>query len=339
MSKRKLSRRQQWRIEKIQQERLDRAERKAARQQDGLPLSKEQDKQQDLPQEGRIIANFGSWLEVEDEHGDTMRCSLRQNLPAISVGDRVIWQQVDERAGVISAVKERSSLLVKPDSGGQLKPLAANIDQIIIVFALRPHYSTLLIDQYLVAAELNHIRPLLLLNKADLLDEQEQALVERDFEKYQQLGYPAIKASCRQEQGLDTLKLTLQDKTSVFVGQSGVGKSSLVQALLPAQEITIGDLSEGSELGRHTTSVSRLYHLPGGGDIIDSPGVREFKLWEVGQTELEQGFVEFAPYLGMCKFRDCSHTHEPDCALQEALAEGQIDPQRMDNFLHLLLGD
>ncbi len=328
MTKRKLNRRQQWRVEKIQQERLQRAERKQARGIDeilttGTALGEEQ--------KGLVIANYGASLEIETQDGKKVRCSLRQNLPLLVVGDRVIWQAAGE-GGVVTAVLERQSELARPDAQGEMKALAANIDRILVVAAPAPLYSPDLINQYLAAAELTGISPMLVFNKIDLIDERNRIEVEALLDVYKHVGYPIITASTKREHGLDTLITQLRDHTSVFVGQSGVGKSSLVQALLPEVRISVGELSAQSGLGQHTTSTARLYHLPSGGQVIDSPGVREFRLWPMSRQDLAQGFIEFRPYLGHCKFRDCTHQHEPSCALQKALADGNISPLRLQSY-------
>ena len=326
MSKRKLNRRQQWRAEKIQQERLQRAQRQQARavsDDDNAALGEEQ--------EGLVIASYGASLEVEAHDGNTVRCQLRQNLPLLVVGDRVIWQAAGE-GGVVTARLERRTQLARPDAHGELKALAANIDQILVVAAPAPLYSADLINQYLAAAELTGIAPLLVFNKIDLIDEQNRKQVEALLSIYRDIGYPVITASTKREHGLDILIEHLKDHTSVFVGQSGVGKSSLVQALLPQASISVGELSSQSGLGQHTTSTARLYHLPAGGQVIDSPGVREFRLWPMSRQQLAHGFIEFAPYLGQCKFRDCSHQHEPGCALQQALKQGYISAARLKSY-------
>ncbi len=331
MAKRKLNRRQQWRVEKIQEERLQRAERKQARAADktlvsGSALGEEQ--------EGLVIASYGASLEIEGREGRLVRCQLRQNLPLLVVGDRVIWQPAGE-GGVVTAQLARHSQLARPDALGAMKALAANIDQILVVAAPAPLYSPDLINQYLAAAELTGISPLLVFNKIDLIDEQNRKQVEALLEIYRRIGYPVITASTKREHGLETLIEQLREHTSVFVGQSGVGKSSLVQALLPETRIHVGELSTQSGLGQHTTSTARLYHLPSGGRVIDSPGVREFRLWPMSRQELAQGFIEFHPYLGHCKFRDCTHQHEPGCALLQALASGNISPRRLESYLKI----
>lgn len=328
MSKRKLTRQQAWRIDKIQEERRRRAERKAVDlgQYEGEPLGPEQ--------EGLVLANYGAALDVEDAAGGLHRCRLRQNLELLVPGDRVIWQGSGQDGdGVVVALLPRHTLLARPDALGQLRPLAANIDQILVVAAPRPTYSTDLIDQYLVAAEATCVTPLIVFNKVDLVvDPAEQAQIERDLERYRRIGYCVIRASTVARHGLDAVIAALRDKSSVFVGQSGVGKSSLVQALLPQHAIKVGALAERSGLGRHTTSAARYYRLPGGGAIIDSPGVREFSLWHMEAPQLAQGFIEFRPYLGTCRFRDCSHRHEPGCALQQAVADGTISAARLESF-------
>lgn len=330
MAKRKLNRRQQWRIEKIQQERQQRAERRAIRHSvgnsDTTSLGAEQ--------EGLLVANYGANVEVEDRDGNTHRCLLRQNLPLLVTGDRVVWQTTEE-GGVVSALLPRRSVLSRPDNHGVQKPVASNIDQIMVVVAPMPEYSPELIDQYLAAAELTDITPVLIFNKIDLIDETNQNSVDELLQRYHNIGYEVLETSTKLNHGLDNLRQQLKGRTSVFVGQSGVGKSSLVKALLPQYEISIGELSQQSGLGQHTTSTARLYHLPNGGALIDSPGVREFRLWPMGRKQLAHGFREFIPYLGHCRFRDCQHETEPQCSVREAVKKGKISERRLESYLRL----
>lgn len=327
MAGRKLNRRQKWRIEKIQQERRARLERKQARvvqhHGDEGGLGEEQ--------VGLVIASYGASIEIEAENGEQLRCALRQNLPLIVVGDRVVWQAAQE-GGVVTALLERRSLLARPDTHGELKGLAANLDQIIVVVAPAPAYSTELIDQYLAAAELTGITPLLLFNKIDLVDDENHEAVEALLQRYRDIGYRVLTSSTKINHGLDELIEQLKGHTNVFVGQSGVGKSSLSNALMPGQDIAVQALSEQSGLGQHTTSTARLYHLPQGGKIIDSPGVREFRLWQMNEMALAEGFREFQPFLGHCKFRDCRHQQEPGCALKAAEESGEISTERLRNY-------
>ena len=328
MAKRQLSRRQSWRIEKIQEERSARAakrESRALEELQGGDLGEEQN--------GLVIAHFGVLIEVEaldgEQAGQVFRCNRRSNLPALVTGDRVVWRPGNQQNGVIVALLPRHSELCRPDMRGQLKPVAANIDQIVIVFAPLPHPHANLIDRYLIAAEHAGIRPLLLLNKADLLDEHNSAHIDRLLATYRQLDYPLLEVSAQDGAGMDELRQRLDDRVSVFVGQSGVGKSSLVNSLLPGIDTRVGALSEQTGKGTHTTTTARLFHFPNGGELVDSPGIREFGLGHVSRQTIEEGFIEFRPLLGHCRFRDCKHDREPGCALLAALADGRIQEQRM----------
>ena len=335
MAKRQLSRRQSWRIEKIQEERSVRAakrESRALEELQGGDLGEEQN--------GLVIAHFGVLIEVEaldgEQAGQVFRCNRRSNLPALVTGDRVVWRPGNQQNGVIVAQLPRHSELCRPDMRGQLKPVAANIDQIVIVFAPLPHPHANLIDRYLIAAEHAGIRPLLLLNKADLLDEHNSAHIDRLLATYRQLDYPLLEVSAQDGAGMDELRQRLDDRVSVFVGQSGVGKSSLVNSLLPGIDTRVGALSEQTGKGTHTTTTARLFHFPNGGELVDSPGIREFGLGHVSRQTIEEGFIEFRPLLGHCRFRDCKHDREPGCALLAALADGRIQEQRMHSYRHII---
>ncbi len=335
MAKRQLNRRQNWRIEKIQEERAARAakrEERALEVLEGGDLGPEQT--------GLVIAHFGVQVEVEAEQGEeagqVFRCHLRANLPALVTGDRVVWRAGNQGIGVIVAQLPRNTELCRPDSRGQLKPVAANVDLIVIVFAPAPEPHANLIDRYLVAAEHAGIRPLLLLNKADLIDEQNAPALNALLAVYRQLGYPLLEVSAHHGEGMAQLQKVLDGHISVFVGQSGVGKSSLVNSLLPDVQTRVGELSEWSGQGQHTTTTARLYHFPGGGELIDSPGIREFGLVHVSRADVEAGFIEFADLLGTCRFRDCKHDREPGCALLGALEDGRIQPQRMHSYRSII---
>lgn len=346
MAKRKLTRRQSWRIQKIQQERADRAQKK------------DQDIDQMLvagelgpEQEGLVISHFGTQVDVEalsgQQQGVIRRCHMRANLGSIVTGDRVIWRDGDQ-LGVIVATLERQSLLSRPNPQGELKAVAANIDRIIITLAPEPTPYANLVDRYLVASETLGIEPVILLNKTDLLNADNEPTINTMLTRYEKLGYRTLRAYANKgsnaspsaehadEAGLAALKAELDGHISVFVGQSGVGKSSLINALLPGVDIRVGALSENTLKGTHTTTTARLYHFPEGGDLIDSPGIREFGLWHITPAELLEGFIEFRPFLGHCRFRDCSHQQEPGCALKQALEDGHIDPVRMQSYQTIL---
>jgi ribosome biogenesis GTPase len=331
MAKRKLSRQQAWRVEKIQAERAKRAARRDADAEHTL-LEGELGPER----EGLIVAHYGTQVAIESEPGVSHRCHLRANLEGLVTGDRIVWCE-GEPMGVVVAQLPRDSELCRPDSQGNLKPVAANIDQIIIVIAPYPEPHSNLIDRYLVAAETVGIEPVLLLNKVDLLssDKALNAKIESLLAPYPKLGYQVLYTSCK-DGGAIALEETLNKKTSIFVGQSGVGKSSLVNLLIPEAHLAVGALSENTQKGTHTTTTAHLSHLTGGGSLIDSPGIREFGLWHLNREEVEHGFREFRPLLGLCKFRDCQHKQEPECAILTAVAAGDIEPTRMASYQHII---
>lgn len=308
-------------------------------------LNRIQHKQESLSElagperQGLVITHYGQQLDIEacdgDDQGSIHRCYQRSNLDALVCGDRVVWRQ-GEPDGVVVAVQPRRSLLQRPNKFNELKPVAANIDRIVVVIAPQPepHYN--LIDRYLVAAEACKIPALLLLNKADLLDAQTRPALAAMLQLYESLGYATATVSTRTCEGIDALGQALAGHTSIFVGQSGVGKSALVNVLLPESVTLEGTLSATVDKGRHTTTAARLYHLAQGGDLIDSPGIREFGLWHMEPAQLLEGFVEFRPYLGHCRFRDCAHTDLRQCRLLQAVQEGAIDQRRVDSYQFIL---
>jgi ribosome biogenesis GTPase len=211
--------------------------------------------------------------------------------------------------------------------------VAANIDLMLIVFAPEPAPQANLIDRYLVAAENMEVEAALVLNKADLL-EPDDGLVKQ-LDRYAALGYRTLTTHRELPDASDLTALIGQD-TLVLVGQSGVGKSSLIQRLLPDASIRVGALSEVADKGRHTTTTAELFHLPGGGRLIDSPGVRDFGLTHVAPETVFSGFREFSPYLGQCRFRDCQHQSEPACALTAAVESGDISSERFESFQQIV---
>ncbi len=285
--------------------------------------------------EGRVVTRHGRNLVVADSEQNLFLCLFRQNIGHVVCGDRVVWHTTEPGSGVVTALLERESVLARPDYSGREKPLAANLTQLVIVIAPEPEPSEYLLDQYLVTAEVIGVPALIAANKIDLLSPEERRNFQQRFEHYERIGYPLALVSARTEHGLDPLIERLTGETSILLGQSGVGKSSLIKTLLPDQEIQVGRLSEATGLGKHTTSSTTCYDLPQGGYLIDSPGVRSFRLNKLEHTELEQGFREFRPFLGHCQFRDCRHEQEPGCAIKAAVECGEIDEQRLRNFLHL----
>ena len=214
---------------------------------------------------------------------------------------------------------------------GTLRPVAANIDRIVIVVCPSPRTPVNLIDRYLVATAHDDIKPVILLNKVDLLEQAPG--MSQELDEYEALGYEVVRASAKQDDGFKTIVKLVENGNSVFVGQSGVGKSSIIQKLLPDEAIKVGEISEATGKGKHTTTTARLYHIPSGGQLIDSPGIREFGLWHTSEEDLASGFPEIDAEAHHCKFRNCQHTHEPGCAIKTAVAENRILARRLESFL------
>ncbi|MCB1752892.1 MAG: ribosome small subunit-dependent GTPase A [Gammaproteobacteria bacterium] len=330
MARRKLTQRQQARIKAIQVKRR--------RQLDECAVDAPDSSRSEACREGRVITRHGQNLAVAGTDGNLYHCLLRQSIGEPVCGDRVVWQPTAADQGVVTALLERSSLLTRPTYGGAEKALAANIDLLVVVLAPEPAPSQYLLDQYLIAAENLGLDAAITCNKWDLTGPQVAAEFERNFGHYEAIGYPLVRVSAKTDHGLDPLIVRLQRGTSILVGQSGVGKSSLVKALIPDIDIQTGRLSKTSGMGRHTTSATTLYRMPQGGELIDSPGVRSFRLGRMNARQLESGFREFRPFIGHCRFANCSHNHEPGCALIGAVAAGRIHPRRLENFRHMAAG-
>jgi len=334
LSKNKLSKGQQRRVKANHQRRLTKT----------VETHDTDDSQFDEGREGTVISRFGQHADIESSDGSLHRCNIRRTIRSLVTGDKVVWRPAKEssenitKKGIVEAVHPRTSVLTRPDFYDGVKPIAANIDQIIIVSAILPELSVNIIDRYLVACETLDVEPLLVLNKTDLLDDEGRAWVDQQMEIYRRIGYRVLMVSNHKAQGLQSLENELVGRISIFAGQSGVGKSSLLNTLLgfKDEQILVNDVSDVSGLGQHTTTASRLYHFPGGGDVIDSPGVREFGLWHLSAEQITQGFVEFRDYLGHCKYRDCRHDNDPGCAIRAAVERGDIAETRFENYHRIL---
>lgn len=285
---------------------------------------------------GTVISHQGKRVQVENEKGELISCHIRTHITKPVCGDQVIWQAEDNnQTGIIIALQPRQNEWDRHTRRGERKVVAANITQALIVVSAKPEIHEGLIDRALVALENREIKAVIVFNKIDLLNKEQHQAYRQRLQIYQELGYSIIETSVKQNHGLESLTSALQNETSVFMGESGVGKSSLVQSLLPEEEIRIGEISEVHKQGKHTTTTAKLYHLPDGGRIIDSPGIREFFIPHFTVDELIHGFREFRPYLGQCQFRDCHHHQEPGCALRLAAETGEITDKRWNSYLSI----
>lgn len=279
---------------------------------------------------GLVIASFGKRYDVELEDGRQISCVTRGKKSDLACGDRVEVSITAEKEGVVENILPRRSLLYRSNEYRK-KLLAANVTQIVIVVATEPSFYEDLVNRCLIAAETAEIKVLILLNKSDL--PTTDAALKR-LELFRSLGYAVQPLSALHD--ISQLRSWLQGQTSVLVGQSGMGKSTLVNALLPEAKTRTQEISAVLDSGKHTTTAARLYHLDPESSLIDSPGLQEFGLNHLSIDEVEQAFVEFRPYLGKCRFNDCRHVKEPDCAVLNAVSNGIISEFRLQSYHKLL---
>jgi len=320
MSKRKLTRQQSWRIERVQKERALRAERREA-------LLEEKILHNELgpEQEGLVIAHYGVQIDVEavKEKDHKYRCYMRANLPSLVTGDRVIWCDSDNNTGVVVARLPRKSELCRPDLRGNFKPIAANVDQIFIVVAPVPKLYCNLIDRYLVAAEAVGIEPVILLNKIDLLNKESKTKIDTTMEFYASLGYRIVKTSVKNALNFEELKQALNDRASVFVGQSGVGRG-------PVRHV--GYYQTNKKVLAIYSIYSVYCNLEHQKNVFLTGRRSLDGLWHMEAQQVLQGFREFVRFIGQCKFSNCKHHNEPGCALLFALKQGEISEKRLLSY-------
>lgn len=284
---------------------------------------------------GLVISHRGGKIAVEMASGLVINCNVKSNLGAIVCGDMVKYEKTSDKEYRVLAIETRENLLQRLDGFGQIKTVAANLTQIFICLSVIPEPNLFLLDQYLVSAEQQGINAIIVLNKIDLLSDPNQDYFNLRA-IYQKISYRILTVSTKSASGMDQLKSHLGSNTSVLAGVSGVGKSSITNALLPGINIKTANISEFNEEGKHTTRTSRLYHLPDDGKLIDTPGVRGFNPLLDNRLPLSVGFKEFVQFSGSCRFSNCRHINEPKCAVIEALNNQNLAPSRYQSYLRML---
>ena len=317
-----LTRKQKWRIDKVQSEKIARATRASIKAESELD-------ENDKEYTGKVITRYGQRQLVETKNGEIFQCFSRQNIGFSVAGDEVLFQKTKQGEAIVTAIYPRRNELQRKD-----KLIAANVDQLWLVIALEPHYEFDLIDRYLIMAENSNLPIGIVINKIELSKNEKQ--LNEDFEHYINLGYEIHSLSVKSGINVDTFKEKLVNKSHIFLGQSGVGKSSLINSLIPDLELRVNEISIKSKLGKHTTTNTTLYHIPSGGDLMDSPGVREFQLDNLSEEQIVRGFREFKALSDKCRFRNCRHINEPDCAIKVALENGDISNNRYESYLNIL---
>lgn len=282
---------------------------------------------------GRVIAAHGRHYVVRVEQ-EFLQCVTRGKKSDVAVGDEVSLMRTSADQGVIQSIVPRRTLLYRSDQF-KSKLLAANLTQLFIVVATEPGFSDDLVSRAIVAAEAAGIRPRLLLNKTDLADSLGRARARVAF--YAELGYPVheVSAYAQPEETRALLSQLMQGEQNILIGQSGMGKSSLINLMVPDAGIAVREISEALDSGKHTTTFTRLYELDAHTSIIDSPGFQEFGLYHLSEGKLERAFREFAPHLGHCRFYNCHHVNEPGCGILAAVAAGTIAPLRHALYVQL----
>ncbi|HEX7376666.1 MAG TPA: ribosome small subunit-dependent GTPase A [Pirellulales bacterium] len=293
---------------------------------------------------GRVLAVYGLTSTVEAADGRQYQCAVRRLLKTlhtdlrhvVAAGDRVLFRPADEREGIIERIEPRHGVLSR-ESRGRQHVIVANVDQLVIVAsAAEPYLKPNLIDRFLVSAEQSHLPAIICINKADLVD---RAALEPLIGVYAQMGYTVLLVSAKSGLGVDRLRKRLVGQQSVVAGQSGVGKSSLLNAVQPGLGLTVAAVSAETQKGRHTTTTARLIPLADGGHVVDTPGIRQFQLWDVVPAEVAGFYRDLRPLVSLCAFPDCTHNHESGCAVKDAVADGWLDVRRYESYLHLFAGD
>ena len=297
---------------------------------------------------GRVIKSTGSWYDVRNDAGEVVLCRLRGKIRLdglrttnpVAVGDLVNYEKErDKDTCVIDKILPRTNVIVRKsvNLSKESHIIASNVDQAILVATIaQPRTSTGFIDRFTVTAEAYHIPVVIVFNKCDIYDDEQNAMAEKLMSVYNGIGYESFVISAKTGYNCDRLKAIMKDKMSMFSGHSGVGKSALVNRLDPNLNIRVGEISEVHEKGKHTTTFAQMYELGFGGYIIDTPGIKEFALYDMEKETLAQRFPEMRALMLECRFNNCTHLHEPDCAIKNAVEQGIIADWRYENYCNMM---
>lgn len=275
------------------------------------------------PLQGTVVAAYGKRFQVELSDKKRISCVTRGKRIDLACGDMVTIQLTDKHEGVVESTLPRNTLLYRSNAF-KSKMLAANVTQIIIVLATQPSFYEALLNRCLIAAEAANIKALIVLNKCDLADNDD---AKQKLALYTSLGYQVLALSAKED--ISAIRPYLQGESSILVGQSGMGKSTIINALLPNEDVRTREVSHVLDSGKHTTTAAHLYHIDEDSQLIDSPGLQEFGLHHLSTGELEHAFIEFRPFLGKCRFNNCKHLQEPECAIKEAVLSHQVTAERL----------
>lgn len=297
---------------------------------------------------GRVIKSTGSWYDVSNDAGEVVLCRLRGKIRLdglrttnpVAVGDLVNYEKErDKETCVIDRILPRTNVIVRKsvNLSKESHIIASNVDQAILVATIaQPRTSTGFIDRFTVTAEAYHIPVIIVFNKCDIYDNEQNAMAEQLMQVYNSIGYESFVISAKTGQNCDRLKAVMKDKMSMFSGHSGVGKSALINRLDPNLNIRVGEISGVHEKGKHTTTFAQMYELGFGGYIIDTPGIKEFALFDMEKETLAQRFPEMRALMHECHFNNCTHLHEPHCAIKNAVGQGLIADWRYENYCNMM---
>ena len=293
---------------------------------------------------GRVITRFGAELLVEnptanrnnqDSDYPPVRCTAKRKFDSIVCGDFITWHPNQHGNASVDDLLPRTNALTRPGYRGRPRTIAANIDCLVIVNSWLPETSWNLVDRYLIAAEQLKAEAIIVMNKSDLAEAHANKEDWEAIKAYQNIGYPVLEINAMNGEGIGALSTLMQDKTSIFSGRSGVGKSSIANKILPKSDILTGIISESGE-GKHTTTTATLYQLENGGYLIDSPGVRDYALGDISHAELAEGYIEFKQFQDNCRFHNCTHDHEPKCAIRMEVEKKTINNNRYLRYIDAL---